>query len=77
MEPPDEDLSAIEFQCPQCQTTLEQSAEVCPKCGYPLHEEFYATYRPATPKAIRIVALILLLGLILIPLGVVLWRWLS
>ena len=75
MEPPDDDLSSVEFECPRCGTSLEQFSEVCPECGCPLNEEFCATYRPATPKAIKTVALILLLGLILIPLGALLWRW--
>jgi predicted amidophosphoribosyltransferase len=74
MEPANDEFTGIEFTCPQCGTALDRYHEQCPQCGCALDEEFSATYRPPpAPPAVKVVAWLLLAGVVLIPLGLALW----
>jgi hypothetical protein len=77
METPNDEFTGMEFQCPQCKTQLDEYQETCPQCGRELGDEFCATYRPAVPTAVRIVAGVLLFGVILVPVALVVWHLLS
>ncbi|MBU0719414.1 MAG: hypothetical protein KJ749_14295 [Planctomycetes bacterium] len=73
MDPTNDGLDGIEFKCPKCSTAMDGYRERCPHCGAELDDERYATYRPPIPRAVRIIALILLVGVILIPLALYCW----
>ncbi len=77
MERPNNEFSGMEFQCPQCRAYLESYQEACPHCGRQLEDEFCATYRPTIPIAVRIMAGLLLLAVILVPIALVVWRLIS
>jgi predicted amidophosphoribosyltransferase len=68
MQAPDEDFTDIEFKCPQCGAAMERFRETCPDCGHELSDEFCATFRPPLPRAVRLIALILLAGVVLMAL---------
>ncbi len=76
MEPPQHEFAGIDFECPQCGTPLDEYHEHCPDCGYALDEEFCATYRPPIPPAIKLIAFLLLVGVVLVPLALLLWHFL-
>lgn len=79
MEPTDHEFVGIEFECPECKTALDEYREKCPRCGRALDDQFCATYRPATPTAVKVIALVLLVllvGSVVVPLAVLLWRFL-
>ena len=77
METPNDEFSGMELQCPGCKGRLETYQDTCPQCGRELDDEFCATYRPAVPTAVRIVAGLLLLVVIAVPVALVAWRMLS
>lgn len=65
MQGPDDEFADVEFTCPRCRAVMERFHELCPGCGQELGEEFSATFRPPVPKAIKIIAVVFLAGIVL------------
>ena len=73
MESPNDEFSGIEFECPQCRTALDRYYEACPHCGHALGDEYCARFRLPASRAVKIIALLLLVIGVLIPLAGLLW----
>jgi len=65
MQGSDDEFADVEFTCPRCGVVTERFHEVCPDCGQELGDQFSGTFRPPVPKAIRIIAFVFLVGIVL------------
>ncbi len=68
-----DEFAGVEFACPSCGETLDRFHETCPACGCGLSDEYCATYRPRIPVAVKIIAIVFLVGLFLVPLALFIW----
>ena len=68
---------SVEFDCPQCGAAVGSTGSQCPQCGHVFTDEGFVTYRPPAPRAVRIIALVLLVVAFLVPLVLLLYSMLT
>ncbi len=57
-----DDFRRFSYECPNCGEALSEYAEKCPHCGQNLFEVFSGTFRPKRSRALRIIALLVLIA---------------